>query len=93
MKGRKRSATLGRKKSGTGENDFEDEEKKKGKNTTSGGQSRTNSSPNQQQSFLDGTFAGGWQSNNDLPDRRKIIFSIAKVIERMRPDARKSSQK
>jgi len=46
-----------------------------------------------QQSFLDGTFAGGWQSNADLPDRRRIIFSIVKVIERMRPDANKMSQK
>jgi len=46
-----------------------------------------------QQTFLDGTFAGGWQSNADLPDRRRIIFSIVKVIERMRPDANKMSQK
>ena len=46
-----------------------------------------------EQSFLDGTFMGGWQSNADLPDRRRIIFSIVKVIERMRPDANKMSQK
>lgn len=46
-----------------------------------------------QQSFLDGTFAGGWQTNADLPDRRRVIFSIVKVIERMRPDANKMSQK
>ena len=46
-----------------------------------------------QQSFLDGHFAGGWQSNADLPDRRRIIFSIIKVIERMRPDANRMSKK
>jgi hypothetical protein len=47
----------------------------------------------QPQSFLDGHFAGGWQSNADLADRRRIIFSIIKVIERMRPDANRMSQK
>eukprot|EP01082_Thalassiosira_pseudonana_P006313 g5905.t1 g5905 contig20:403092-405730(+) len=46
----------------------------------------------QPQSFLDGHFAGGWQSNADLADRRRIIFSIIKVIERMRPDANRMSQ-
>ena len=45
------------------------------------------------QSFLDGHFAGGWQSNADLPDRRRINFHIIKVIERMRPDANRMSQK
>ena len=45
------------------------------------------------QSFLDGTFAGGWQSNADIPDRRRVIYSICKVIEQMRPDASKMSQK
>jgi hypothetical protein len=43
--------------------------------------------------FLDGTFAGGWQSNADLPDRRLIIFSIVKVIERMRTESGKLVQK
>ena len=47
----------------------------------------------QHQSFLDGHFAGGWQSNADLPDRRRINFHIIKVIERMRPDANRMSQK
>jgi hypothetical protein len=46
-----------------------------------------------EQPFLDGHFAGGWQSNADLPDRRQIIFSIIKVIERKRPDANRMSQK
>ena len=46
-----------------------------------------------QQNFLDGHFAGGWQSNADLPDRRRINFHIIKVIERMRPDANRMSQK
>ena len=46
-----------------------------------------------QQPFLDGSFAGVWQSNADLPDRRRIIFSIVKAIERMRPDASKMLQK
>jgi hypothetical protein len=46
-----------------------------------------------QQSYLDGTFEGGWQSNADLPMRRGIIFSIVKLIEQMRPDADKMSEK
>lgn len=62
----------------------------------SGGATNTNSSGKgngkNKQSFLDGHFAGGWQSNADLPDRRRIIFSIIKVIERMRPDANRMSQ-
>ncbi len=49
--------------------------------------------PVPEQSFLDGHFAGGWQSNVDLPDRRQIIFSIIKVIERKRPDTNRMSQK
>lgn len=44
-------------------------------------------------SFLDGHFAGGWQSNSDLPDRRRVNFHIIKVIERMRPDANRMSRK
>ena len=48
---------------------------------------------NGQQKFLDGHFEGGWQSNADLPDRRRINFHIIKVIERMRPDANRMSQK
>lgn len=46
-----------------------------------------------QKSFLDGNFAGGWQSNADLPDRRHIIFSILEVIKQMRPDTNKITQK
>jgi hypothetical protein len=45
------------------------------------------------QSFLDGTFNGGWQSNDDIPDRRRVIYSICKVIEQMRPDASKMSER
>jgi hypothetical protein len=44
-------------------------------------------------SFLDGSFAGGWQSNADLPDRRRIIFAILEVIRQMRPDTNKISSK
>ena len=43
--------------------------------------------------FLDGSFAGGWQSNDDLPDRRRVIFSILEVIRQMRPDTSKMSNK
>jgi hypothetical protein len=43
--------------------------------------------------FLDGNFAGGWQSNADLPDRRRIILNIVKVIEQMSPATDKMSQK
>lgn len=46
-----------------------------------------------QQSFLDGNFAGGWQSNADLPDRRRIIFHILDVIKVMRPENSKMSNK
>jgi hypothetical protein len=44
-------------------------------------------------SYLDGSFVGGWQSNADLPDRRRIIFSILEVIRQMRPDTNKISEK
>lgn len=47
----------------------------------------------QQQGFLDGRFAGGWQSNEDLPDRRRVICSILEVIRQMRPDTSKLSTK
>lgn len=57
-----------------------------------GNKKKDDAGPNSQ-SFLDGTFAGGWQSNADLPDRRDIILSICKVIEQMRPDANRMSQK
>jgi hypothetical protein len=46
-----------------------------------------------QQSYLDGTFEGGWQSNADLPMRRGVIFSIVKLIEQMRPDTEQMSPK
>ena len=58
--------------------------------TSSSGGDHENGS---EQAFLDGHFAGGWQSNVDLPDRRQIIFSIIKVIERKRPDTNRMSQK
>lgn len=52
-----------------------------------------NGKENGKQNYLEGHFEGGWQSNADLPERRRIIFSIIKVIERMRPDANQLSQK
>jgi len=55
------------------------------------GESPTEGTVNQ--AFLDGAFAGGWQSNEDLPDRRKIILNIVRVIEQMRPDANNMSRK
>ena len=64
--------------------------------TVRGGSNATGDKVNSgdgQQSFLDGHFAGGWQSNADLPDRRRINFHIIKVIERIRPDANRMSQK
>jgi hypothetical protein len=60
--------------------------------TTAGGEGNCGGKSGQQ-NFLDGHFAGGWQSNADLPDRRRINFHIIKVIERMRPDANRMSQK
>ena len=51
------------------------------------------SSVGDQTSFLDGRFAGGWQSNADLPERRRVIFSILDVIRQMRPDTSKLSNK
>ena len=67
-------------------------------NGVGGGNNNNNNNNNnnggqQQQNFLDGHFAGGWQSNADLPDRRRMNFHIIKVIERMRPDANRLSQK
>lgn len=59
----------------------------------SGGGTDAASAASQNKSFLDGSFAGGWQSNADLPDRRRIIFSILEVIRQMRPDTNKISQK
>ncbi len=35
--------------------------------------------------LLKGSFAGGWQSNNDLPERRRIIILVAKLIDKMQP--------
>jgi hypothetical protein len=43
--------------------------------------------------FLDGRFAGGWQSNADLPERRRVIFNILEVIRQMRPETSKLSNK
>jgi hypothetical protein len=60
-------------------------------NEISGEKGGVDDPPNK--SFLDGSFAGGWQSNADLPDRRRIIFSILEVIRQMRPDTNKISQK
>jgi hypothetical protein len=36
-------------------------------------------------STLRGSFAGGWQSNNDLLDRKCLIVGIAELIDRMQP--------
>ena len=47
----------------------------------------------EQRSFLDGRFAGGWQSNADLPDRRQVIYNILDVIRQMRPDTTRLSSK
>jgi type II secretory pathway pseudopilin PulG len=47
----------------------------------------------EQRSFLDGRFAGGWQSNADLPDRRQVIYNILDVIRTMRPDMNRLSSK
>ncbi|CAB9509249.1 CREB-binding protein [Seminavis robusta] len=61
--------------------------------TARGGGNQDSANAASQKSFLDGNFAGGWQSNADLPDRRHIIFSILEVIKQMRPDTNKISQK
>jgi hypothetical protein len=67
---------------------------RKGSNHSRGSSSKKkDETGSNSQSFLDGTFAGGWQSNADIPDRRKVIYSICRVIEQMRPDASKMSQK
>lgn len=47
----------------------------------------------QHKNFLDGSFAGGWQSNADLPDRRQVIYRILEVIKQMRPDSDQVSTK
>jgi hypothetical protein len=62
-------------------------------NTNNNGDKPDGTDASQNKSFLDGSFAGGWQSNADLPDRRRIIFSILEVIRQMRPDTNKISQK
>ena len=64
-----------------------------GSSSSSGNQDNNAAATAAQRSFLDGNFAGGWQSNADLPDRRHIIFSILEVIKQMRPDTNKISQK
>ena len=46
-----------------------------------------------EETFMNGTFEGGWQSNDDLPERRGIIFNIVTLIEQMRPDSDEISQK
>jgi len=38
-------------------------------------------------SSLEGNFVGGWQSNADVPDRRRVILHIVEIIEQMRPRA------
>jgi hypothetical protein len=45
------------------------------------------------QPFLDGRFAGGWQSNADLIERRRVIFNILEIIRQMRPDTSKLTNK
>ena len=57
------------------------------------GSSANSTMTTDQTPFLDGRFAGGWQSNADLPERREIIFSILEVIKQMRPDTSKLSNK
>jgi hypothetical protein len=42
--------------------------------------SNTNQRP---ETYLDGRFNGGWQSNSDMPDRRTVIFSILEVLKLM----------
>ncbi|GKY92630.1 hypothetical protein MPSEU_000233100 [Mayamaea pseudoterrestris] len=44
-------------------------------------------------SYLNGNFVGGWQSNSDLPDRRRVIFQILDVIRMMRPENTKMNDK
>jgi len=80
--------------SGVGSNNGMGEDKAKSAgNQGAKNESENPGAPSSQQSFLDGTFNGGWQSNADIPDRRRVIYSICKVIEQMRPDARQMSQK
>ncbi len=55
--------------------------------------SQRTSGSSDQRAFLDGSFAGGWQSNADLPDRREVIFRILEVIRHMRPDTDRVSSK
>lgn len=49
--------------------------------------------PTTGQAYMKGSFEGGWQSNDDPPERREVIFSIVKLMEQMRPDADKVSNK
>ena len=54
---------------------------------------RISSSLNKEQSYLDGTFLGGWQSNEDIPVRREVIVDIVKLITNTKPVPRKVSAK
>ena len=56
-------------------------------------QNADQSQSSDQTPFLDGRFAGGWQSNADLPERRHVIFCILDVIRQMRPDTSRLSSK
>ena len=68
---------------------------------SSGNGGGDNASTQQQQSsgndtlrsYLSGNFVGDWQSNADLPDRRRVIFQILDVIRMMRPENTKMNDK
>ena len=45
------------------------------------------------QKGLDESYAGGWQSTTDLPDRRQMVAEIVNDIEKTRPDTNKANQK
>ncbi len=49
----------------------------------------TGGASEQHRTFLDGSFAGGWQSNA----RCQVIFRILEVIRQMRPDTNRVSSK
>jgi hypothetical protein len=47
----------------------------------------------QQQAQDADSFAGGWQSNSDIPDRRLIIQCILQIIQELRPNSSRLAQK
>lgn len=97
-RGRRNSKTQGKNGNDSNSNSDSNKKNKSSKDGDSSEVASDSFSDNQdgsrgQRPFLDGNFAGGWQSNADLPDRKRIIISIVKLVERMRPDASKMSQK